>query len=91
MKFQGTLPRLLGEKGIDASAITHVVMTHFHPDHIGGICLPDKSFAFPNATYIGHEDAWNFWMSDKVGGLPPIFKFFNDYNIKPLNDGHYNY
>ncbi len=87
MKFQGALPKLLSEEGIDTSAITHVVMTHFHPDHIGGVCLPDKSLAFPEATYMGHEDEWNFWMSDRVEALPSIFKFFNDYNIKPLVDG----
>lgn len=87
MKFQGALTELLREKGITTSSITHVVMTHFHPDHIGGVCQPDKSLTFPNATYIGHEDEWKFWMSDKVDALPPIFRFFNDYNIKPLKDG----
>ncbi len=87
MKFQGASPKLLAAKGIDATEITHVVMTHFHPDHIGGVCQPDQSFTYPHATYIGHEDEWNFWMSEKVEALPPIFQFFNDYNIKPLKNG----
>ncbi len=88
MKFQGDLARLLSEQGIDADAITHVVMTHFHPDHIGGVCHPDKSLAFPKAKYIAHQDEWDFWMSDKVASLPPIFNFFVEYNIHPLKDAN---
>ena len=88
MKFQGTLPSLLHQRGIDPASITHVVMTHFHPDHIGGVCHPDKSPAFPNASYLGHQAEWDFWMSDQVANLPPIFNFFIEYNIHPLKNAN---
>ena len=41
----------LGKAGIDPAAINHVVITHFHADHVGGLQ------AFPQARLHFHEDA----------------------------------
>src|SRR5260370_169583 len=40
----------LAEIGIDATQVEHVVLTHFHYDHIGGQAL------FPRATFHVQEE-----------------------------------
>ncbi|MEL6837766.1 MAG: MBL fold metallo-hydrolase [Pseudomonadota bacterium] len=42
----------LGEAGVGADEITHVVITHMHPDHIGGMTHEDGTLAYPNAAYL---------------------------------------
>ncbi|MEM7670218.1 MAG: MBL fold metallo-hydrolase, partial [Pseudomonadota bacterium] len=51
---------LLGEVGYSADQIDRVVMTHFHPDHIGGL-LEDGKPAFPNAVYVMPAAEYDFW------------------------------
>ena len=48
--------------GIDAGAITKVVFTHAHPDHVWGTLTEDGRLRFPNATYYVGAAEWNFWM-----------------------------
>jgi glyoxylase-like metal-dependent hydrolase (beta-lactamase superfamily II) len=45
----------LAEIGIDASEVEHVVLTHFHYDHIGGQAL------FPRARFYVQEDEMRFY------------------------------
>src|ERR1700722_6922141 len=47
----GLLSANLVKSGIDAGAITKVVFTHAHPDHIWGTLTADGGLRFPNATY----------------------------------------
>ncbi|MEM7236711.1 MAG: MBL fold metallo-hydrolase [Pseudomonadota bacterium] len=56
----GNLLSLLGEVGYSADQIDRVVMTHFHPDHIGGL-LEDGKPAFPNAVYVMPAAEYDFW------------------------------
>ncbi|MEM8698339.1 MAG: MBL fold metallo-hydrolase, partial [Pseudomonadota bacterium] len=53
------LDRLAGA-GYSADQIDHVVMTHFHPDHIGGL-MEDGAPAFPNAAYVMPAAEYDFW------------------------------
>ena len=48
--------------GIDTGAITKVVFTHAHPDHVWGTLTEDGRLRFPNATYYVGAAEWNFWM-----------------------------
>jgi glyoxylase-like metal-dependent hydrolase (beta-lactamase superfamily II) len=57
----GDLPKNLAAEGIRAEEITHVVLTHGHPDHIGGVLGPDGRPSFPNATYVMSRMEWDFW------------------------------
>lgn len=50
--MNGTTGATLTRTGIDAAQVQHVVITHFHADHVGG--LSD----FPNAQIHYHADAW---------------------------------
>lgn len=60
----GQLSESMAAAGIDPKAIDAVVISHFHPDHIGGVRLKDGSNAFPNAELMVPEAEWAFWMDD---------------------------
>ncbi len=51
------LPDLLREAGIDPDSITHVVLTHLHWDHAGGVVDPGGELTFPRAEHVVSEDA----------------------------------
>lgn len=49
--------------GLDREAVTHVVLTHGHPDHVWGVIDDfDESERFPNAEYLMGAMEWDFWM-----------------------------
>ncbi len=59
---EGRLLENLAASGVAPSAITKVVFTHAHPDHIWATLRDDGGLTFPNATYYVAQDEWNFWM-----------------------------
>ncbi len=64
----GNLPEGLAEAGIAAQDITHVMLTHLHPDHIAGSITADGAAAFANATLLVSEEEHNFWTQDEAFG-----------------------
>jgi glyoxylase-like metal-dependent hydrolase (beta-lactamase superfamily II) len=46
--------------GYSTDAITHVVLTHMHGDHIGGL-MNDGSETFANAAYITGQTEFDHW------------------------------
>ncbi|MFD1333070.1 MBL fold metallo-hydrolase [Methylopila musalis] len=60
----GQLSESMAAAGLDPKAIDAVVISHFHPDHIGGVRLKDGSNAFPNAEVRVPEAEWAFWMDE---------------------------
>jgi len=56
------IPNLRAE-GIEPEDIDTVILTHAHPDHIGGNIDSEGKPAFRNARYIMWEDEWDFWIS----------------------------
>jgi glyoxylase-like metal-dependent hydrolase (beta-lactamase superfamily II) len=45
-------PEALGAAGIDPDTITHVVLTHLHWDHAGGLVRAGGALAFPRAEHV---------------------------------------
>jgi glyoxylase-like metal-dependent hydrolase (beta-lactamase superfamily II) len=60
----GHLLTNLKAEGVTPEEITTVVLTHAHPDHIGGVLDTNSKPAFPNARYVMSRKEWDFWTSD---------------------------
>ncbi len=74
----GRLSDNLDASGIDHLAITKVVFTHAHPDHVWGTLTESGTLRFPNATYYVGATEWDFWMNpDYLTNTPSeLHEFF---------------
>ena len=45
--------------------IDTVIITHAHPDHIGGNLKAEGQLNFPKAQYLIWQEEWDFWFSDE--------------------------
>ena len=61
MPTTGRLMANLAGAGIDTGSITHVVMTHAHPDHIWGIRDDFDEAILPDAAYFLGETEHAYW------------------------------
>jgi glyoxylase-like metal-dependent hydrolase (beta-lactamase superfamily II) len=59
----GDLLKNLKAEGITPEDITTVVLTHAHPDHIGGVLDTSGKPALANARYVMSRTEWDFWTS----------------------------
>lgn len=64
---RGNLVAAMSAAGYSADQVDVVVITHMHPDHIGGM-MTDGAPTFPNARYVMGSTEYDFWNStDRVG------------------------
>ena len=59
----GNLGKALQELNIKNDAITDLIATHLHPDHIGGMLTDDGKMVFKNASLTMSEEEYSFWRS----------------------------
>ncbi|EPX84841.1 Zn-dependent hydrolase, including glyoxylase [Rubellimicrobium thermophilum DSM 16684] len=71
MTTTGHLPDALAAAGVDPSAITHVVFTHGHPDHLWGVLDEFDEPRFPAARHLMGRAERDFWSDpatiDRIG------------------------
>jgi glyoxylase-like metal-dependent hydrolase (beta-lactamase superfamily II) len=73
----GHLMQNLEAAGIDPAAITHVVITHAHPDHLWGIRDDFDEPIFPDAEYVIGAQEYDWWMADdRVNQVPEDLQQF---------------
>jgi glyoxylase-like metal-dependent hydrolase (beta-lactamase superfamily II) len=74
-KFEPSAGKLLENlkaAGIEQAAITKIVLTHGHPDHVWGTTDGSGALNFPNAAYYVGAAEWDFWMDpDLINKMPP--------------------
>lgn len=75
----------LAKTGVKPEAITDVIFTHLHLDHVGWTTVENEAgervLTFPNARYVVTKDEWDFWYGgDNPAGPHP------DYVQKPLDE-----
>ncbi|HPG88077.1 MAG TPA: MBL fold metallo-hydrolase [Hyphomicrobium sp.] len=73
----GRLPANLKAAGIDPASIDMIVLSHCHPDHLGGMIDGAGKVVFPNAQVSVNEADFNFWTDEAklTGEIKPFIEF----------------
>jgi glyoxylase-like metal-dependent hydrolase (beta-lactamase superfamily II) len=92
----GKMVENLKSARIQPEEIDVVIITHAHPDHIGGTLDENGSPNYPNARYFIWKKEWDFWFSDEakqeveknLSKIVPaeVFIKFARGNLSPIKD-----
>lgn len=73
----GLLPDTLDQMGLSPEDITHLVITHGHPDHIWGLLDDFDESYLPNAQILMGRAEFDYWMdpatTDSIGAARTAF------------------
>ncbi|MEM9282240.1 MAG: MBL fold metallo-hydrolase [Verrucomicrobiota bacterium] len=79
MEPLGGLAGLMTEVGVKPEEVTKILITHMHPDHIGGL-LSDGVAVFPNASVHIHQADITSWTTEEaLTNAPDAFKPFFEF------------
>ncbi len=78
---RGNMRAALGHAGYTPEQVDIVVITHMHPDHIGGL-MEGGAPTFANARYVTAQKEYDFWagMDPEANGVTKLMTK----NVKPL-------
>ncbi len=77
MPSAGKLPDALDAMDLAPEDITHVVITHAHPDHIWGLLDDFDDPLFADAEYLIGKDEFDYWIDpDTVNTIAPARQSF---------------
>jgi glyoxylase-like metal-dependent hydrolase (beta-lactamase superfamily II) len=80
----GRLASLLGAAGFQPEQIDVVVLSHFHPDHIGGL-MENGQPLLANARYVTGEVEYDFWSpQDRLSGPTERVATLVQANVVPI-------
>lgn len=83
----GRLAGNLRAAGVEPATVDTVIITHAHPDHIGGTLDEDGSLLFGDASYVISEDEWAIWFSeDAERKTPSSFVSLARGTLSPLEE-----
>ena len=83
----GLLLENLRAAGMEPSEIDTVIITHAHPDHVGGMLNEEGRLVFADARYFISQEEWDFWNSDDAMAKAPAFMVDTARrNLNPLED-----
>lgn len=89
----GLLSQQIQSANYNLSDISHVLLTHMHIDHFGGLLDPAGNKTFPNATLHVPALDFDFWSDESnkslaVELLHPCFKLSQDFLAPYKSSGH---
>ncbi len=73
-KMNGVLVRSLAAAGVTPDQITDVLITHGHPDHVGGLVDASGKPAFPRATVRMSAPEWQSLQQGRAAAIAPVIK-----------------